>query len=389
MGWSRYRSAVVGRSLSLALALAVGGTLAIGAEKGGEKGLATPNQDYLDEIAALNQMVSSRDLDLYEVSFEPVAMDRIVIKDRLDSEQVFNYLVFRIRNKISDVTVDQVAHAKRYNEILKTIAEQYESAKVENNVTLKVDGEEVLDRKDLRSRDRVLNITAVAYDENGSRIRLIDDPVGSGVQETYNFPDLGELTRGMAAQKVREKIEEKLSRRLLTIDEIRKLPLPPYDAKKVGPEGTAAGEIFGVMIFNRLSIYGDRFTIEMRGLNNKFRIKKPEVKKVELDKFLDAHYFRRVYTLHYSRIGDEFYEDQNRFILEKQGWEWKDTFQRIDQRSNIAYSSYFVDNIADDKGERNTQIEKEFWPYYSKVRETRPDLSTTKLKDIEAELKDR
>jgi hypothetical protein len=188
---------------------------------------------------------------------------------------------------------------------------------------------------------------------------------------------------------VREKIEEKLSRRLLTIDEIRKLPLPPYDAKKVGPEGTAAGEIFGVMIFNRLSIYGDRFTIEMRGLNNKFRVKKPESKKGELDNAPLTHYLRRVYTLHYSRIGDEFYEDQNRFILEKQGWEWTDTFQRLEQRKNMAYSSYFVDNIADDKGNPNAQIEKEFWPYYSKVREAHPDLSATKLKDLEAELKDR
>ncbi len=126
--------------------------------------------------------------------------------------------------------------------------------------------------------------------------------------------------------------------------------------------------------------------IEVRGLNNKIRIRQPDSVAGTVDNYLASRVLRRVYVLHYSRPGDEFFRDQDRFVLADHGWEWLNTFQRIDQRKNVAYARYFLNNIADDQNKPVQSVEDEFWPYYDAVRETKPD-ARDKLPDLQSALK--
>jgi len=379
---------------ALALAASLSG---LGAGEAGDAGDAKkkdfgkPNQDYLQARAELEKMLQApRDTDLYELSFQTLEIDRILLKDRTGHEHVFHYVTFRLRNEITDDTKQLAAKATRYNEILQEAAKQYEAQKavVENAVTLTVAGEKVLDRQDVRSRARRVSITAMAYDENGSRFRLLDEPIGSGPQENFNFPDLGVVSNGSSYDHVVHEISTKVGRTLKSVDDIRKLELPPYNPAKKDEEGVAEGEVFGVLVFNRLSIHGDEFTFQVRGLSNKLRTRKPDAAKGALDNYLETHVWRRVYVMHFSRPGDENFEDLHRFTLTKAGWEWVDTFQRINQRASVAYVKYFMDNLVNEKGERNATIEDEVWKYYDGVREARPTPKAP-LPDLKQGLKER
>ena len=367
--------------------------------------LGTPNPEYLAQKAELEKMLSDRDEDLYELNFQVIDFDEVLLKDRLGHEHVYNYLTFRLRNEITDVTRPKIAKPSRYNEVLKTIADQYEFAKKSDDGGGKLavdtsDGKDgvILERQDLKPRTRSVNITVIAYDEHGTRLHLLDEPVGSGTQETYNFPDYGEVSRDDVFKRVREEVEEKADRRLHTVDEIRTMKLPPYDAAKTDEEGVAEGEVYGVVLFNRLSLYGDSFTIEVRGLSNKFRVRSSaqaglidakEVKKGEVENYLASRVMRRVYVLHYTRPGDEFYRNLDRFTLEKAGWEWVNTFQRIRERKNVAYARYFLNNITDEKDVRQPEVEKAFWEYYAKVRTEEYPKAEDKLPDLEKTLQQR
>ena len=344
-----------------------------------------PSQEYLDEKAKLEAMVSSRDVEEFEMNFKPLALDRVLLKDRTGGEHLYHYLTFRLRNEITQDTKQLAQTATRYNEVLQKMANEHEYAKVEQGVTLKVDGETVLDRSNMRSRKRTVPLTVLAYDENGSRIDLLDEPIGSGTQKEFPIPDYGDAVAGSALDRVREKIEETVGRRLRTADEIRALQLPPFDAQKVDEEGVAEGEVFGVLIFNRLNDHGDRFTIEVRGLSNKLRVRAPAVDKGAVENYANTRIMRRVNVLHYVRPGDEYFRDQDRFVLERGGWEWVDTFQRLAKRADAAYSRYYLDNIMDEKGDRQVPVEDKFWPYYEGVRANAGD----KIPDLQSQLKQR
>lgn len=347
--------------------------------------LTKPSQEYLDEKARLEAMISSRDVEEFEMNFQPLALDRILLKDRIGGERLYHYLTFRLRNEITEDTKQLAQTATRYNEILQKMANEHEYAKIEQGVTLKVDGETVLDRSNLRSRKRTVPLTVLAYDENGSRIDLLDEPIGSGKQKEFPIPDYGDAVAGSGLDRVREKIEEVVGRRLRTADEIRGMQLPPYDPQKVDEEGVAEGEVFGVLIFDRLNDHGDRFTVEVRGLSNKLRVRTPATEKGAVENYANTRIMRRVYVLHYSRPGDEFFRDQDRFVLERGGWEWIDTFQRLQKRSDAAYARFYLDNITDEKGDRQPAIEEKFWPYYEDVRARAGD----KLPDLQSQLKQR
>jgi len=335
-------------------------------------------------IAELEGMVTSRDSEEYEVAFMPLELDRILVRDRLGNEQLYHYLTFRLRNEISESRESVVARASRYNEVLQQMADEYAEAKIANGVSLVVAGEKVLDRADKRSRSRNIDISVLAYDENGSAIDLLDEPIGSGPQKALNIPDYGEYVADSQLDLVRDRIEEQVSRRLLSLAEIRVKDLAPYDPTQTDPETFAnVGEVFGVVVFNRLNDHGHRFTMEIRGLSYKLRIRLPEARPGEVENYADTRVLRRVYTLNYSRSGDEFYRDQDRFTLDDSGWRWTDTFQRLHIRADMAYARYFVENITDDKGERQPAVEARFWNYYRKVRADYPDADPKQLPDIE------
>jgi hypothetical protein len=351
----------------------------------------TPNQEYLDQKAELQKLVESRDTDLYELNFEPLDMDEVSLKDRLGNLHVYTYLTFRLRNEIKDSTRPEIAKPSRYNEILKSITEQYEGTKIEG-AGLSIGGEKgstvIVEREDLKPRTRKVNITVIAYNEHGTRIQLLDDPVGTGEQNNFNFQDYGELSHDDVFKRVREEVEEKANRRLLTVDEIRVKELPPFDPNNRNEEGVANGEAFGVVLFNRLSVYGDKITVEVRGLSNKFRQRKPETKAGEVENYALTRYLRRVYVLNYVRPGDEYFRHLDRFELVKGGYDWVNTFQRLEQRKAMAYSKFFNDNITDLKDQRQSAVEDDAWKYYGDVRAAYPN-AAAKLPDLKATLKDR
>lgn len=353
-----------------------------------------PTQEYLDQKAELEAMITSRDMELYEMSVEPLSFDRVVVTTRSGKEAVFNYLTFRLRNQIADRTSTPLSQAKGYSEVLAAIQEQYagQAKRVEDNgVKLQIEGVEgkdgtIVERQDAQIHQKKVSITVYGYDENGTSIRLLDEPPGSGPQESFNFADLGETSWSAVSERVREKIEEKEGRELWSLDKIRGTELPPFVATDRMPNGWAKGEIIGVASFHRVSDYGDHFTFEIRGVSNKLRIRWPETEAGKVENYLDARFFRRHYVLHYDRIGDEYFRELDAFRLVKHGWEWVNTFQRNEHRRSMAYARYFLDNIRNEKdGERNKNVEAEFWSYYKEVRDARP-AKAEKLPDLEQTL---
>ena len=373
-------------------ALVAGASLAVYAEDGVEAStLGQPSPEYLAQQAELERMLSSRDLELFEVSFQALALDRIVIKDRLGNPHLYHYLAFRIRNQVGSAGPDglPLSQAKAYNEVLSSVVAQYEQAKLtkDDGVGISVDAAEpkdgvIVERQDARTTSRKLDLSVLASNERGTRLRLLDDPIGSGPQETFNFPDLGQPIQGTPTQYVRDLIEEVMGRKLLTVDEIRAFELPAYDASQIVEHGWPKGQIDGVVIFNHLSEYGKRITIEVRGLTNKLRERWPESQPGTVENYLGLRIYRRVFTLRYAYPGDEFFRDLDRFELVKAGWEWSSTFQRNSQRRTIAYSRYYLNNIAGPGDILNQNVEREFWEEYNEIRAQKGD----KLPDLQAEI---
>jgi hypothetical protein len=283
--------------------------------------------------------------------------------------------------------------------VLQAIAQQYEMAKVdtEGGVKLKIDGVQgqdgvVLERTESKLRTRTVSLTALASDEDGTRIRLLDDPPGSGPQEQYAFPDLGEPTSARVVQRILEKVEEQEGRKLLSTETLRSFALPPFDgvtrieAKDItdpahDTHGWLVGEAHGVLLFPRLSDYGDRFTIQINGLCNKMRFRHPAIEAGKPENYFQTRVLRRTMVLTFDRPGDEFFRDLDRFTLARHNYQWVESFQRTDIKRTGASARYFLANIADEKGGLNTTVKDQFWPYYDELR-----AANDKLPDMKAGL---
>ena len=358
-----------------------------------------PTPEFLAEKAQLEAMVSSRQLDLFELQFIPGKLGRVVVRDRRGVEHVFNYLTFSVRNQATADAAQLATRAKGYNEVLQAIAQQYEMAKVdsEGGVKLKIDGVDgqdgvVLERTESKLRTRAISITATASDEDGTRIRLLDAPPGSGPQEQYAFPDLGDPTSAKVIQHILEKVEEQEGRKLLSTEKLRAFSLPPFDgvtridAPNIedpahDTHGWFVGEAHAVLLFPRLSDYGDHFTIQINGLCNKMRFRTPAVEAGKPENYFQTRVLRRTMVLEFDRPGDEFYRDLDRFELASQGYRWVESFQRTDVKRTIAYAKYYLTNIADEKGTLNGPVQEQFWPYYEDLR-----AANAKLPDLKAGL---
>lgn len=352
------------------------------------------SEQYLKAKAELEAMVAKWDQGLFELTFEPGTIDRVTLTDRLGETRIFHYLTFRLRNQVTVGGVTPISQAKGYNEVLAAVAKQYDQAKVasEQGVALTVDGVQgrdgvIVERQDALVRTRAVSIGVLAYDERGSRIHLLGEK-GSDPADAFAFRDLGNPITSTVVDAVRERVEEIQGRRLLTPDEIRGRELPPYDAAKRTEEGWAVGELHGVVIFDRLSDFGRKFTLEVRGLSNKFRIHWPEAERGKVENYLESRFQRRAFVLHYALLGDEYFRDRDRFELVKAGWEWLPTFQRNDKRRTMAYSRYFLENITTDKADSvNSETATRFWNWYDeqrKAQEVREKVP--QLPDLKAEI---
>lgn len=378
---------------------------------------ATESKEYLEQKQELEKMVSSRDLDLYELSAVPLRLDDIVIRDRLGKERAYTYLVFRLRNSVTSLIngledeaprsaellksmADPTApvtkgrqYSHRYAGILKAIGEEYPVAKVttEDGGRVVVGDEKdpnnvVLKRENLSVRGRSVNLSVTAFDEHGSRIQLLDEPVGSGKQNQFPVDDRGNIRVDANYDQVRERIEDLADRRLRTLREIRGMHLPPYDPAKRDAEGVADGEVFGVAIFERFDLRGNRFTLELRGLCNKTRVVVPPSDGSKPENHLAMRVLRRTMVFHFNRSGDEFYREIDRYELADARYRWIDTFQRLDQRRLMSTGKYFVDQIEDKEGKARSEVEALFWQQYNQFRADRPQAGD-RLPDLQAALK--
>jgi len=334
--------------------------------------------EFQQEKSELDAMLSKRELAVFEVAFEPLALERVLLVDRAGNPHAFQYLAFRIRNQPpSDASGSMpISQAKGYNEVLAQVPKEYDQAKVTSagGVALTVPGTEgqdnvIVDRQDGQPGTRTLRLSFLAHNERGTRIRLLDGTELAGTAK-FDFPDLGDPTRGSILNVVRERAEESLHKRLLTTGEISAMQLPPFDAAaKRTDEGWHVGELYGVAVFDVLSDYGRQWTVEVHGLTNKVRIHWPETEKGKVENYLDARFLRRTLVLKYDHIGDEYFRDRDIFTMRTASWEWMQTFQRQDKRRAMAYARYYLGNIATDKGDAvNPEVAKAFWTYYDEQR---------------------
>ena len=364
----------------LILAAALAGPLA-GAEEADQS-----SQEYRQQKAELEELLTKRDLDLYELHVLPGRLGRVVLVDRLGRDRVFNYLTLTIRNQATLDQAQLATRAKGYNEVLQAMAQQYEKARVEaeGGGKLRLEGIEgkdgvIVERTESQLKTRTVSLSVYAADEDGTRIRLLDEIPGKGPQENFAFNDLGHPQSATLLKQAKEKAEEFEGRRLLTADELRQYPLPPFDGvtrvdspditdPKHDMHGWFVGEAHAVIIFSRLSDFGDQFTIQVNGLCNKLRFRGNEAEAGKPSNYFLAKTMRRTYVLHFDRPGDEFFRDLDRFDLGRAGYEWVDSFQRTDARRTSSYARYFLDGIADEKGNINGTIHDQFWPYYDAQR---------------------
>ena len=364
----------------LILAAALAGPLA-GAEEADQS-----SQEYRQQKAELEELLTKRDLDLYELHVLPGRLGRVVLVDRLGRDRVFNYLTLTIRNQATLDQAQLATRAKGYNEVLQAMAQQYEKARVEaeGGGKLRLEGIEgkdgvIVERTESQLKTRTVSLSVYAADEDGTRIRLLDEIPGKGPQENFAFNDLGHPQSATLLKQAKEKAEEFEGRRLLTADELRQYPLPPFDGvtrvdspditdPKHDMHGWFVGEAHAVIIFSRLSDFGDQFTIQVNGLCNKLRFRGNEAEAGKPSNYFLAKTMRRTYVLHFDRPGDEFFRDLDRFDLGRAGYEWGASFQRTEARRTSAYARYFLDGIADEKGNLNSAIKDQFWPYYDDQR---------------------
>ena len=363
------------------------------------------------EIAALRAMISEpRDTEQYELDFEPLKFDRILVRDRLGNNQVFHYLTFRLRNRVSDSADYLTKRATVYNEVLDKMVQEYEFLRkeTEGGAKLVVDDVQaledermatILEREDLVSRPRAVSMTVVGFDQHGTRFRLFDVDPGNGPQEDFNFPDRSlVVAKNNHYQRVHEAIEERYRKRLYTTREIRDLKIPVYQAELPSTFedgfGMSQGEVNGVIIFDRLNDLGNDFTFYINGLSNKQRYAWPEaLPQGRVEDYFNLRVKRRTYVVRIGRTGDEFNLDRKPFSMRFAGWQWEERFLRLEQRKAIAYSRYFRHNIRlpeettvekdyatiDDEGNairgstavavvHDEGVADEFWTHYNGVR---------------------
>jgi hypothetical protein len=338
------------------------------AEEAAPTGVSNEARAQLQELAALT---TKRTFGLYELAFQAVALDEIVVRDRLGGEKPYSYVVFRLRNQAAlDASKGAELEASRYAEVLKALAAQYEQVKVSaaGGGKLSVGDETnpdnvVLQRQDLSVQERAVRLTFVAYD------RFVKTaPAGLPTL------DRGNERVDIPVATVRAQIEDRAGRHLLLPEEIDRLQIPPYDPNQRSADGSVSGEVYGVAIFDRFDVHADRVAVEVHGLSNKMRVVQPASETGKPENYLATRILRRTMVLDYRRVGDEFHRADNPFRLNNASYRWIETFQRLDQRRTMALARFYMAN----DGAMPPETQQEFWSWYEQSRATQGD----KLPDL-------
>ena len=139
--------------------------------------------------------------------------------------------------------------------------------------------------------------------------------------------------------------------------ELRQLELP-YDPSAPGigvadwvPGETdrdralyAQGEVYGVILFDRLPTESDRFNLRINGLSSYTRRIEPEHDRDELADYYNTA-CRPRYVIGLDRPGDEYHMGLREITMEQHGWQWVPAFMRLRLRRDTAYATYLLDNI--------------------------------------------
>ena len=344
--------------------------------------------EYQQSLAQLEALTAQRDLELYELACEPLAMARILVPDRVGGTRLAHVLAFRIRNQVATSGTTPISQSTGYNQVLAAVAEQYSQAKVdkEQGVALRIDGVAgkpgvIVERQDAMVKTRNLRLTIIASDEHHTRLDQL--AAASNDTSSFDFTDQASTTVATASEELRLRAEEHFGRRLLTLDEIAARQLPPYDPAQRGDEGWAVGEVEGVAVLEGIDENARSITIEIRGLSNKFRVRWPEqaaaTTTAGVEDWTQARFLRRTYIVRYSRTGDEYYRDRDTIALLGAGWGWSPAFLRQDRRKTMAYSRYWLNHITNQQSDSiNQTVEADFWQAYeanrAKAGERLPDL---------------
>ncbi len=365
------------------------------------------SQDALRMEEQLESFLVGR-TGVYELDFEPLAMERVVIDNRVGHDQVYHYLAFRLRNRTSTSATALTPSATAFDEVMNTIQREYQGLRYDKEAGLKLIDETaqnireerlrvIVEREDLEVKARRIDLTVRAYDENKTSFRLFDEfydieeeaireqmrqagqnPEGQDLSPSqknrFDFTELGQTEIGTYYGHVHAAIEEQEDRHLFSVHEIRRMRLPSYQPGVLDPlTNEPVGQIHGVLIFDRLPVEGDFFTVEVQGLSNKLRFQVPPHPDDQLANYFDTRILRRTYVVRYSRRGDEYYRDLDDFELQSKGWQWLSSFQRLRNRASIAYNKYFLNNIGTTNAQGHVvpdpQVEGHFWEYHRKQRE--------------------
>jgi hypothetical protein len=382
--------------------------------------------DQLPEVVELRKELAKRQLELFELDFQPQEFGRIAIDG-----QYFNYLKFTLRNRATASSEELQVRARGYNEVLKSLTEQYQSVKITSGAGVKLDvvneaggavaGGTVLEREESRPVARTVNLTAIATTEDGTRARVLAEglrapalraaraqaikespdgqlptdwqPPAGTLPPEARFDDAGQPTAAAALDRVRRVLEERDHQRLLTLDEIRTMQLPPFDGQArvtvqdmndpaYAMNGWYVGEVRGVIIFDRVPDTAHRITVTVNGASNKIRKKAAAPEAGKPENYFTSTILRRAYVVRLDFAGDEFTRQLDRYQETRSGWEWVDSLQRLDARRMQSYVAWFLDNVANATGDRNAALCDEFWPWYANVRAAYPKYAD-QLPDLE------
>ena len=362
----------------------------------GSVSAAEPSADYVQWLAELEGMLASRETDDYELMFQPVDFDRLVVTDADGEQRVFHYLSFLLRNTTISAEDYLDFRASSFRDVMEGFIDRDDVGDLdfatEQGAVLRVETEAlerdgtsdlgvIAQRQNSVLRTRTLNLSALVLDENGTRLEhfrfALDDQ--SEKPTDFTFADEGKRRVSTPNEAVRDALIERYNRAVYTADDLRGRELPPYDPSIVDEYGNAQGEVFGAFIFDRLPQDGDFFDVQVSGVSNKMRTRFPDAPSGMVEDYFNVTVLNRIFQLRVDRPGDEYYLADQPIRIRDQGWRWTAAFQRLNVRKTIAYSRYYLNNAetassgAADQALVNQAVVTEFWEHYRSQRNALSD----------------
>ncbi|MFW5750550.1 MAG: hypothetical protein ACOCZK_02770, partial [Planctomycetota bacterium] len=89
---------------------------------------------------------------VYELDFEPLSMERVLIDNRIGHDRVYHYLTFRLRNRTSTSATALTPSATAFDEVMNTILREYQGLRYDQETGIKLIDESAQNLRDERLR---------------------------------------------------------------------------------------------------------------------------------------------------------------------------------------------------------------------------------------------